>query len=121
VTGPPGPGYVTTGHRSLDVTERNRDLTRRGTGAFTSGSGPATRPAGPVTLARRGSVGDRVVPAHLACRIAARARAGERNAWPAISAPPAGSADLARERGQEAAAPSRGAIDTAGNSVPRAR
>lgn len=28
----------------------------------------------------------RVVPAHLACRIGARARAGERNAWPAVVA-----------------------------------
>jgi predicted MFS family arabinose efflux permease len=39
----------------------------------------------------------------------------------AISSPPAGSADLARERGQEVPAPSQGAIDTAGNSVQRAR
>jgi len=39
----------------------------------------------------------------------------------AINSPPAGSADLARERGQEVPAPSQGVIDTAGNSVQRAR
>jgi predicted MFS family arabinose efflux permease len=39
----------------------------------------------------------------------------------AIGSPPAGSAGLAREPGREAPAPSPGAIDTAGNSVPRAR
>ena len=38
-----------------------------------------------------------------------------------ISSPPAGSASLVGERGQEVPAPSRGAIDTAGNSVQRAR
>ena len=35
-------------------------------------------------LARRGTVAHRVVPAQLACRVGARARAGERNAWPAV-------------------------------------
>jgi hypothetical protein len=39
----------------------------------------------------------------------------------AISSPPAGPADLAREPGQQAPAPAQGAADTAGNSVPRAR
>ena len=37
-----------------------------------------------MALARRGAVVDRVVPAQLACRIGARARAGERNAWAAV-------------------------------------
>src|SRR6266571_791792 len=62
---------------------RNRDRARPGT-ASTSGSGQVTRPAGPVALARRGTVFHRMVPAHLACRIGARARAGQRNAWPAV-------------------------------------
>ena len=39
----------------------------------------------------------------------------------AISSPPAGSVDLARERGREAPAPSQGAIDGAGNSAQRTR
>jgi predicted MFS family arabinose efflux permease len=84
VTGPPGPGHVTTDIRSLDMTKRTRDLATRGTGAFTSESGQGTRPAGPVPPARSGAVVHRVVPAHLACRIGARAQAGERNAWPAV-------------------------------------
>ena len=71
MAGPPGPGHVTTGLGSLDMTKRNRDLARRDTGALTSGSG--------------GTVVDRVVPAYLACRIGARARAGERDAWPAVT------------------------------------
>src|SRR6266581_7515550 len=62
---------------------RNRDRARPGT-ASTSGSGQVTRPAGPVALARRGTVVHRVVPAQLACRIGARARAGQRDAWPAV-------------------------------------
>jgi hypothetical protein len=37
-----------------------------------------------VTLARGGTVVHRAVPAHLACRIGARAQAGRRNAWPAV-------------------------------------
>jgi predicted MFS family arabinose efflux permease len=37
-----------------------------------------------VTPARRGTVVHRVVPAHLACRVGARSRAGERDAWPAV-------------------------------------
>jgi predicted MFS family arabinose efflux permease len=39
-----------------------------------------------VTSARGGAVFHRVVPAQLACRIGARAQAGERNAWPAVAA-----------------------------------
>src|SRR5260370_42326523 len=44
------------------MTKRTRDLAKRGTGI----------------------VVDRAVPAHLACRIGARGRAGERSAWPAV-------------------------------------
>jgi hypothetical protein len=47
------------------------------TGAVTARSGQVSGPAGPVTPARFGTVLRRVVPAHLACRIGARARAGE--------------------------------------------
>ncbi len=47
--------------------------------------GQATRSAGPATPARSGTVLHRVVPAHLACRIGARAQAGERDAWPAVA------------------------------------
>jgi hypothetical protein len=66
--------------------QRNRDLAKRGTGAVTAGSGQATSSADRVTLARGGAVVHRVVPAHLACRVGARAQAGERNAWPAVVA-----------------------------------
>ena len=67
------------------MAKRNRDQAQRG---------PAPSPPGvagppgwhPVTPSRSGSVVHRVVPAHLACRIGARARAGERNAWPAVVA-----------------------------------
>jgi hypothetical protein len=55
-----------------------------GTGAITAGSGQAGGPAVPAALARFGAAVDRVVPAQLACRIGARARAGERDAWPAV-------------------------------------
>jgi hypothetical protein len=112
-----------------------------GTGAVTAGSGQASGSAGPVTPARCGAVVDRVVPAYLACRLGARARAGGRDAWPAVVAIALGSfalvfsevlgvcvggfwvfgADaaitLARERGRNAPAPPPGAIDTAGNSA----
>ena len=37
-----------------------------------------------MTLARAGTMLHRVVPAHLACRIGARAQAGECHAWPAV-------------------------------------
>ena len=53
MTGPPGPGHVTTGLGSLDMRQRNRYLARRGAGGVNSGSGQAARQAGPVTLARR--------------------------------------------------------------------
>jgi predicted MFS family arabinose efflux permease len=65
------------------MAKRNRDLARRGAGAV-AGSGQVARSARPVTLARGGTVVDRVAPAQLACRIGARARAGERDAWPAV-------------------------------------
>ena len=66
------------------MTRRDRDLAKRGTGAVTAGSGQASRPAGPVTPARSGTVVHRVVPAQLACRVGARAQAGQRNAWAAV-------------------------------------
>ena len=66
------------------MTKRNRDLARRGTGSLAAGSGQATSSAGRLTAARGGTVVHRVVPAQLACRIGARARAGERNAWAAV-------------------------------------
>jgi hypothetical protein len=56
-----------------------------GTDAVSTASGQITRPAGLVTPARSGAVVHRVVPARLACRVGARARAGERNAWPAVA------------------------------------
>ena len=68
------------------MTKRSRDLRTRGTGAVTAGSGQATSSAGQVAAARRGTVFHRVVPAQLACRIGARAQAGERDAWPAVAA-----------------------------------
>ena len=80
MTGPPGPGHVTAGHRERDMTKRKRDLAQRGTGAVTAGSGQASGPARPVTPARFGTVVHRVVPAQLACRIGARAPP-----WPAPS------------------------------------
>ena len=64
--------------------QRIRDLAGRGAGASAAGSGQVTRPAGRVAAARGGTVVHRVVPAQLACRIGARARAGERDAWPAV-------------------------------------
>src|SRR2546427_807936 len=75
------PGSVST-----DMTNRDRDLAKRETGAVTVGSSQAARRARPVTSARFGTVVHRVVPAQLACRIGARARAGERDAWPAVVA-----------------------------------
>jgi len=201
---------VTTGIGGLGMTKRTRDLAKRGTGGVTGGSGRVTWLAGLVAPVRCGSVVHRVVPAHLACRIGARAQARERNAWPAvasialvavwglgfgavpvaaqswmarampanvegglalfvsalqgslaagsaaggviydakgpggalamaaavaaagsltllsragagINSRPAGSVDLARERGRETPAPSPGAIDRAGNSAQRTR
>ena len=75
------PGSVTT-----DMTNRNRDLAKRETGVVTAGSGQAARRTCPVSPARFGTVVHRMVPAHLACRIGARARAGERDPWPAVVA-----------------------------------
>jgi MFS family permease len=66
------------------MTKRTGDLAKRGTGGVISGSGQVTGSAGRVAPAHGGTVGYRVVPAHLACRIGARARAGERNAWAAV-------------------------------------
>ncbi|HEY6276341.1 MAG TPA: MFS transporter [Streptosporangiaceae bacterium] len=68
------------------MTRRNRDLRKRGTGVVTAGSGQVTASAGRLTAARSGTVVHRAVPAHLACRIGAPARAGARDAWPAVVA-----------------------------------
>jgi hypothetical protein len=78
------PGSVTI--ESLEMTKRGRVPAKRGTGAVTAGSGQAAGPVGPVRPARFGIVVDRVVPAYLACRIGARARAGDRDAWAAVAA-----------------------------------
>ncbi|HJY99264.1 MAG TPA: MFS transporter, partial [Streptosporangiaceae bacterium] len=86
MTGPPGPARGTTDIRSLDMTKAQPRPGVAGTGAVTAGSGRASGPARLVTPARFGTVVHRVVPAHLACRIGARARAGERDAWPAVAA-----------------------------------
>ncbi|HMD23126.1 MAG TPA: hypothetical protein VKH61_03430 [Streptosporangiaceae bacterium] len=64
-----------------------------------------------MTPARSGTVLHRVVAAHLACRIGARARAGERD----------GSADLARARDRKAPAPPPGTTDGAGKNARRTR
>jgi predicted MFS family arabinose efflux permease len=56
-----------------------------GTAAVTAGSGRATSSAGQVTPAHRCPLFHRVVPAHLACRVGAGARAGKRDAWPAVA------------------------------------
>jgi hypothetical protein len=76
VTGLPGPGHVTTGIGGLGMTKRTRDPAKWGTGGVTGGNGQVTRLAGQVAPARSGSLAHRVVPAHLACRIGARAQAG---------------------------------------------
>jgi predicted MFS family arabinose efflux permease len=68
------------------MTKRNRDLARRGTGSLTAGSGQAASSAGRLAAARGGTVVHRAVPAQLACRIGARAGAGEGNAWAAVAA-----------------------------------
>ena len=57
-----------------------------GSGAVIAGSGQADGAAGPVAPARGGAVAGRVVPAQLACRVGARPRAGQRDAWPAVVA-----------------------------------
>jgi predicted MFS family arabinose efflux permease len=66
------------------MTKRSRERRKRGTGAVIAGSGQVTASAGRVTPARSGAVVDRMVPAQLACRISAGARAGERDAWAAV-------------------------------------
>jgi predicted MFS family arabinose efflux permease len=71
---------------SLDMTKARPRSGEAGAGAVTAGSGQVTGLARPVTSARFGTVVHRVVPAHLACRVGARARAGEREAWPAVAA-----------------------------------
>ena len=55
-----------------------------GTDAVSTASGQITKLAGLVIPARSGAVVYRAVPAHLACRVGARPRAGERNAWLAV-------------------------------------
>ena len=84
MTGPPGPGHVTTGHR-----EPGHDKAQPRSGAAGDRrrhrrGGQASGSAGPVTPARSGTVLHRLVPAQLPCRTGARAQAGERNAWPAV-------------------------------------
>src|SRR5258708_33612414 len=65
------------------MTKRNRDLARRARAPSPPGAGrPPVRRAG--WPSRGGAVVDRVVPAQRACRIGARARAGQRNAWAAV-------------------------------------
>src|SRR5258708_2545602 len=67
------------------MTKRNRDLARRARAPSPPGAGrPPVRRAG--WPSRGGAVVDRVVPAQRACRIGARARAGQRNAWAAVVA-----------------------------------
>jgi hypothetical protein len=46
VTGPPGPGHVTTGIGGLGMAKRTRDLAKWGTGGVTGGNGQVTRLAG---------------------------------------------------------------------------
>ena len=76
-----------------------------------------------MTPARGGTVVDRVVPAQLACRIGARAQAGERDAWPAVVSIALGSFALvfSRARGRETPAPPPGTTDGAGNTAQRPR
>ena len=68
------------------MTKRTGDLAKGETGGVTSGSGQVTESAGRVAPARGGTMVHRAVPTRLACRIGARARAGERNAWAAVVA-----------------------------------
>lgn len=84
-TGPTGPARVATDIGSLGMTKAQPRHGAAGTGAVTAESGQATKSA-PAIPARSGTVVHRPVPAHLACRIGARARAGERDAWPAVVA-----------------------------------
>ena len=47
MTGPPGPGHVTTGIRGLGMAKHARDLAKWGTGGVTGGNGQVTRLAHP--------------------------------------------------------------------------
>ena len=82
------------------------------------GSLAAGSAAGGVIYDARGSGGPLVLAAVAAAAgsLFLLGRAGA-----SISSPPAGPAELARERGRDAPAPSPGAIDTAGNSARRPR
>ena len=91
MTGPSGPGHVTTGMGGLDMTKRNRDLVERGAAPSTSGSGQVTGRRA-VTFARGGAV-VQGCGAHLACRISGRAQGARRNAWPAVVFIPVAYAD----------------------------
>src|SRR5271156_958790 len=91
---PAAAGHVTTGQR-----EPGHDKAQPRSGAAEDRCRPrrrgqATRSAGLVTPARSGTVLHRVVAAHLACRIGARARAGK------APAPPPGTTDGAGKNAQ---------------------
>ena len=112
MTGPPGPGHVTTGIRGLGMAKRTRDLAKWGTGGVTGGNGQVTRLAGlvvpraqrqsgspgcagaPGVPHRRPGPGRGAAAAAGSLTLLSRAGAG-------ISSQPAGSVDLARERGPE--------------------
>lgn len=68
------------------MTKRGRDPRKRATRPVTAGSGQVASSAGQVTAAHGGTAFHRVVPAQLACRVGARAPAGERDAWGAVVA-----------------------------------
>ena len=67
------------------MTKAQRRPGEAGIGAVASESGQTAKPA-PVTPARGDIAVHRVVPAQLACRVGAGARAGEHDAWPAVIA-----------------------------------
>jgi predicted MFS family arabinose efflux permease len=66
------------------VTEPQPRSAGAGTPASTDPSGQVTSPADTATPACKHTVVERVVPAHLACRVGVRAQAGGRNAWLAV-------------------------------------
>ena len=82
------------------------------------GSLAAGSAVGGIVYDAKGPSGALIVAAAVAAAgsLALLGRAGA-----AISAPPAGPADLARARGREAPAPAPGAAGGAGNTAPRAR